>query len=260
MTPDSRDTPVVLSQIYTRTGDAGTTALADGARVPKTDTRLAAYADTDEANCAIGAAVTLGNLPADMVQLLQRIQNELFDAGADLATPLPTTPPEYPQLRIDESYITALEAACDEYNAALPTLRSFVLPGGTPGAALLHTARAVTRRAERTAWSAVAAHGATISPWPAKYLNRLSDLLFILARAANGDDGDVLWRPGGDRLPATAHRRRPPRRSRRGGTRAVRPRARPGTRSGPARSWPARRARRAASRSHRPRARRPPRR
>jgi cob(I)alamin adenosyltransferase len=205
MTDDSRDTPVVLSRIYTRTGDDGTTGLADGARVPKTDPRLAAYADTDEANCAIGAALTLGGLPGGVVELLRRIQNELFDCGADLATPLPETPPEYPQLRIDETYVTALEAACDEYNAGLPTLRSFVLPGGTAGAALLHTARAVTRRAERTAWSAVAAHGATISVWPAKYLNRLSDLLFILARVANADGGDVLWRPGGDRLPvATA--------------------------------------------------------
>jgi cob(I)alamin adenosyltransferase len=199
MTDDSRDTPVVLSRIYTRTGDDGTTAINDGTRVPKTDARLAAYADTDEANCAIGAAITLGGLPGDMVRLLQRIQNELFDCGADLATPLPQTPPEYPQLRIDESYVTALEAACDGYNATLPTLRSFVLPGGTPGAALLHTARVVTRRAERTAWAAVAEHGASISPWPAKYLNRLSDLLFILARAANRDGGDVLWQPGGDR-------------------------------------------------------------
>jgi len=200
MTDDSRDTPVVLSRIYTRTGDDGTTALADGTRVSKTSPRLAAYSDTDEANCAIGVAITLGNLPADMVTLLRRIQNELFDAGADLATPLPKTPPEYPQLRIDESYIAALEAACDEYNATLPTLRSFVLPGGTPGAALLHTARAVTRRAERTAWAAVAEHEETFSVWPAKYLNRLSDLLFILARAANADMGDILWRPGGDRL------------------------------------------------------------
>lgn len=199
MTRDSRDTPVVLSRIYTRTGDQGTTAINDGSRVPKTDTRLAAYADADEANCAIGTAITLGNLPADMVQLLRRIQNELFDCGTDLATPLPAEPPEHPQLRIDESYITALESACDEYNAALPTLRSFVLPGGTPGAALLHTARAVARRAERTAWAAVADHGETISPWPAKYLNRLSDLLFILARAANKETGDVLWHPGGDR-------------------------------------------------------------
>ena len=199
MTDDSRDTPVVLSRIYTRTGDDGSTGLADGARVPKTDTRLAAYADTDEANCAVGTAITLGDLPDDMVTLLRRIQNELFDCGADLATPRPKTPPEYPQLRIDEAYVTALEAACDDYNGQLPTLRSFVLPGGSPGAALLHTARAVARRAERTAWAAVADHGDTISPWPARYLNRLSDLLFILARAANAGTGDVLWRPGGDR-------------------------------------------------------------
>jgi cob(I)alamin adenosyltransferase len=199
MTDDSRDTPVVLSRIYTRTGDDGSTGLADGNRVPKTDSRLAAYADTDEANCAIGVAITLGGLPDDMVTLLRRVQNELFDCGADLATPVPVTPPEYPQLRIDEGYVTALEEACDTYNASLPVLRSFVLPGGTPGAALLHTARAVTRRAERTAWSAAAEHGDTISPWPARYLNRLSDLLFILARAANAGPGDVLWRPGGDR-------------------------------------------------------------
>jgi cob(I)alamin adenosyltransferase len=199
MTDDSRDTPVVLSRIYTRTGDDGSTGLADGTRVTKTDPRLAAYADTDEANCALGVAITLGGLPDDMVALLRRIQNELFDCGADLATPRPATPPEYPQLRIDAYYVEALEAACDSYNAPLPTLRSFVLPGGTPGSALLHTARAVTRRAERTAWAAVAAHGDTISAWPAKYLNRLSDLLFILARAANGASGDVLWRPGGDR-------------------------------------------------------------
>jgi cob(I)alamin adenosyltransferase len=199
MTDDSRDTPVVLSRIYTRTGDEGTTGLNDGSRVAKTNTRLAAYADTDEANAAIGVAITLGALPADMVTLLRRIQNELFDCGADLATPLPVTPPAYPQLRIDESYVTALEAACDEYNAGLPVMRSFILPGGTPGAALLHTARTVTRRAERTAWAAVADHGDTISPWPAKYLNRLSDLLFILSRVANADTGDILWRPGGDR-------------------------------------------------------------
>jgi cob(I)alamin adenosyltransferase len=199
MADDSRDNPVVLSTIYTRTGDDGTTGLTDFSRVPKTDSRLAAYADTDEANCAIGTAITLGQLPEDMAALLRRIQNELFDCGADLATPLPAAPPEYPQLRIGEGYVTALEAACDAYNAGLPTLRSFILPGGTPGAVLLHTARAVTRRAERTAWAAVADHGDTISRWPAKYLNRLSDLLFILARSANGGTGDVLWRPGGDR-------------------------------------------------------------
>ena len=197
--PADRDTPVVLSRIYTKTGDDGTTALGDMSRASKTDPRLAAYADTDEANTAIGVAVTLGGLPEDIVTLLRRVQNELFDAGADLATPLPAEPPRYPQLRIDESYVEALEQACDHYNAAVPTLRSFILPGGTPGAALLHTARAVTRRAERTAWEAVAEHGDTISAWPARYLNRLSDLLFILARTANAETGDILWRPGGDR-------------------------------------------------------------
>lgn len=196
---EQRDTPVVLSRIYTRTGDDGTTALVDGNRVDKTDSRLAAYADTDEANCAIGMAVTFGQLPADMAALLGRIQNELFDVGADLANPVSPEPPAYQQLRIDESYVTSLESACDEYNAALPVLRSFVLPGGTPGAALMHTARAVTRRAERSAWAAVRDHGETVNVWPAKYLNRLSDLLFILARAANAERGDVLWRPGGDR-------------------------------------------------------------
>jgi cob(I)alamin adenosyltransferase len=196
---EQRDTPVVLSRIYTRTGDDGTTALVDGNRVDKTDSRLAAYADTDEANCAIGMAVTFGQLRADMAALLGRIQNELFDVGADLANPVSPEPPAYQQLRIDESYVTSLESACDEYNAALPVLRSFVLPGGTPGAALLHTARAVTRRAERSAWAAVRDHGETVNVWPAKYLNRLSDLLFILARAANAERGDVLWRPGGDR-------------------------------------------------------------
>src|SRR5215472_11404818 len=194
-----RDEPVVLSAIYTRTGDEGTTALVDGSRVAKTDSRLAAYADTDEANCAIGMAVTFGQLSADITALLGRIQNELFDVGTDLANPLSPEPPAYQQLRIDESYIMALESSCDSYNAALPVLRSFVLPGGTPGAALLHTARAVTRRAERSAWAAARDHGETMSPWPAKYLNRLSDLLFILARAANAERGDVLWRPGGDR-------------------------------------------------------------
>jgi len=199
MADERRDNPVVLSRIYTRTGDDGTTALVDGSRVAKTDSRLAAYADTDEANCAIGVAVTLGQLPADMTTLLGRIQNELFDVGADLANPVSAEPPAYPQLRIDESYITALESACDAYNAALPVLRSFVLPGGTPGAALLHTARAVTRRAERSAWAAAREHGESVSAWPAKYLNRLSDLLFILARVANAERGDVLWRPGGDR-------------------------------------------------------------
>ena len=200
MANDHRDNPVVLSRIYTRTGDDGTTALADGSRAHKTDSRLAAYADTDEANCAIGVAITLGGLPPEMVTLLARIQNELFDVGADLASPVSDKPRDYPPIRVDESYIASLEQACDEYNAGLPALRSFILPGGTPGAALLHTARTVTRRAERAAWAARQDHGDSVSPLPAKYLNRLSDLLFILARAANSaHGGDVLWRPGGDR-------------------------------------------------------------
>jgi cob(I)alamin adenosyltransferase len=195
------ETPVVLSRIYTRTGDDGTTALGDGSRVAKTDPRLAAYADVDEANCAIGAAVTMGGLPAEIVSLLVRLQNELFDVGADLCNPLSPAadPPPYPPLRIDQGYVTRLEQACDRFNEGLPVLRSFVLPGGSAGAVLLHMARAVVRRAERSAWAAVQEHGETVSPLPAQYLNRLSDLLFILARQANEPDGDVLWQPGAQR-------------------------------------------------------------
>ena len=201
MSDDRRRNPVVLSRIYTRTGDDGTTALGDGSRANKTDPRLAAYADVDEANCAIGAAVTMGGLPAEITSLLIRVQNELFDVGADLCNPIAPADgqPARPQLRIDDNYVTRLEQACDAYNEGLPVLRSFVLPGGSPGAAALHTARTVVRRAERSAWAAVEAHGDTVSPLPARYLNRLSDLLFILARQANEPDGDVLWQPGGQR-------------------------------------------------------------
>jgi cob(I)alamin adenosyltransferase len=198
MSRDRSENPVVLSRIYTRTGDDGTTALGDGSRTAKTDSRLAAYADVDEANCAIGVAITLGDLPADMATLLSRVQNELFDVGADLATPVIEEPP-YPPLRIDEAYITRLEGECDAYNADLPTLRSFLLPGGSAGSTLLHVARTVTRRAERSAWAAAGEYGDSVSPLPARYLNRLSDLLFILSRVANARHGDVLWKPGGDR-------------------------------------------------------------
>ena len=196
--PRQTQTPVVLSRIYTRTGDDGSTALGDGSRAAKTDPRLAAYADVDEANCAIGVAVTMGGLPDDIKRLLIRIQNELFDVGADLCNPV-TDQPRYPPLRIDESYITELERQCDAYNESLPTLRSFVLPGGTPGAALLHAARTIVRRAERATWAAIDQHGQTMSPLPARYLNRLSDLLFILSRQANESTGDLLWKPGGER-------------------------------------------------------------
>ena len=195
---DGRDKPVVLSRIYTRTGDGGSTALGDGSRVGKNDPRLAAYADVDEANCAIGAAIALGQLDGEVTALLTRVQNEMFDVGADLCNPI-TSNPKYPPLRVDDSYVTDLERACDRYNEGLPTLRSFVLPGGTPGAALLHTARTVVRRAERTAWAALAAHPDSVNPVTARYLNRLSDLLFILARRANSERGDVLWKPGGER-------------------------------------------------------------
>ena len=199
MPPNRRDdAPVVLSRIYTRTGDDGSTALANGARAPKTDSRLAAYADVEEANCAIGAAIALGQPGPELTALLNRVQNEMFDVGADLANPISENPP-YPPLRIDGSYIERLERACDRYNEGLPVLRSFVLPGGTPAAALLHTARTVTRRAERSAWAAYAEHGETVNPLTAKYLNRLSDLLFILCRQANATRGDILWKPGGER-------------------------------------------------------------
>jgi len=190
---------VNLTRIYTRTGDDGTTNLGDLSRVTKNDLRLLAYADTDEANSSIGVALALGSLSDDVVTLLTRVQNDLFDVGADLCTPVAENP-EYPPLRVEQEYVDRLEAACDLYNEQLEPLRSFVLPGGTPGAALLHVARTVVRRAERATWAALEAHGDTMNPLTATYLNRLSDLLFILARHANlGAGGDVTWKPGGDR-------------------------------------------------------------
>lgn len=188
---------VHLTRIYTRTGDDGTTGLSDMSRVAKTDARLVAYADCDEANAAIGAALALGHPDTQITGVLRQIQNDLFDAGADLSTPIVENP-KHPPLRIAQSYIDRLEGWCDAYNAGLPALKSFVLPGGSPLSALLHVARTVVRRAERSAWAAVDAHPEGVSVLPAKYLNRLSDLLFILSRVAN-PDGDVLWRPGGDR-------------------------------------------------------------
>lgn len=185
---------VHLTRIYTRTGDDGTTGLSDFSRVSKSDARLAAYADCDEANAAIGVAVALGEPDERILRVLRQIQNDLFDAGADLSTPVVENP-EYPPLRIHESYIERLEKWCDEFNEPLPALSSFILPGGTALSALLHVARTVTRRAERSAWHAVDTHGDSVNVLPAKYLNRLSDLLFILSRMAN-PDGDVLWQPG----------------------------------------------------------------
>ncbi len=188
----------MLSRIYTKTGDDGTTTLGDFSRAAKTDARLVAYADVDEANSAIGLAVTMGGLSQDVTALLIRIQNEMFDVGADLCNPV-VRDPEHQPLRVEESYLERLEQACDAYNESLQTLRSFVLPGGTPGGALLNVARTVVRRAERSGWAAVAECGDGINVLAVRYLNRLSDLLFILSRVANGPGGDLLWKPGGER-------------------------------------------------------------
>jgi cob(I)alamin adenosyltransferase len=188
---------VHLTRIYTKTGDDGTTALGDMSRVRKTDPRVGAYADCDETNAALGAALALGNLPEPVTRVLQTIQNDLFDVGADLCTPIRPDPP-YEPLRVEDAYVTRLEGWCDDFNADLPKLDSFILPGGTPAAALLHQARTLARRAERSAWALYEAEPDTTNRTALLYLNRLSDLLFILARVAN-PDGDVKWRPGGER-------------------------------------------------------------
>lgn len=192
---------VNLTRIYTRTGDAGETRLGDMSVTTKTDPRLIAYADVDEANSQIGVALALGSLEADVASVLGQVQNELFDVGADLCTPV-VADPEYPPLRVEADYVERLEAWCDRYNEELTNLRSFILPGGAPGAALLHVARTVVRRAERSGWAAYAEYGDTMNKTALTYLNRLSDLLFILARYANREQGDVLWKPGGERQPA----------------------------------------------------------
>ncbi|WP_017610350.1 cob(I)yrinic acid a,c-diamide adenosyltransferase [Nocardiopsis xinjiangensis] len=198
MTKKDTDQPVVLSKIYTRTGDDGSTALGDMSRTDKNDSRLVGYADTEEANAAIGLALALGEVPDDVRALLTRVQNELFDLGADLSTPVVENP-EFPPLRVLPQYVTGLEEACDAYNAELPKLRSFILPGGSPTVALMHSARTIARRAERSVWAALAEHGDSVNPVAATYLNRLSDLLFILGRYVAGEGEEVLWKPGGDR-------------------------------------------------------------
>jgi cob(I)alamin adenosyltransferase len=209
---------VRLTRIYTRTGDAGQTQLSDLSKVSKTNPRVEAYGDVDEANSAIGVALAAGDLPDDVAAVLQSVQNEMFDVGADLSTPLrvatSTDPP--PQLRITQEYVIRLEGWCDDFGGPLPNLKSFILPGGTPAAAQLHLARTVVRRAERAAWAAVEAYGTEavgdpqlpggVSTLAITYLNRLSDLLFILTRVVNGTDGDVLWVPGGDRDHGSAPR------------------------------------------------------
>ena len=189
---------VNLTRIYTRTGDAGETRLGDMSVTTKNDLRLEAYATVDEANAHLGVALAHGGLSDDVVRVLTTVQNDLFDVGADLCTPV-VPDPAYPPLRIEQEYVDRLEAWCDAFNEELPALRSFILNGGTVAAAHLHVARTVVRRAERAGWAAHAEHGETMNVLALTYLNRLSDLLFILARHANKEHGDVLWIPGGDR-------------------------------------------------------------
>lgn len=196
MTRADKDKPVVLSKIYTRTGDDGTTSLSDMSRTAKTDVRLAAYADVEEANAHLGVALSFGTLGEDIVAVLSRVQNELFDLGADLATPVVASP-AFPPLRVEPSYVEWLESQCDLFNESLKPLRSFILPGGDPATAQLHVARVTVRRAERSAWAAMEAHE-DVNPLTAKYLNRLSDLLFILCRVAHAGT-EILWKPGATR-------------------------------------------------------------
>jgi cob(I)alamin adenosyltransferase len=186
-----RDEPVRLTKIYTRGGDAGETSLGDGSRVSKLDARIGAYGTVDELNAAVGVVVADG-CPETIREVLVRVQNELFDLGADLSVPIE----HEARLRVTQEQVDRLEEECDRLNAELPDLKSFVLPGGTVAAARLHVARTVCRRAEREALVAAGAHD--VNSLALVYLNRLSDLLFILARAANGADGQAepLWRPG----------------------------------------------------------------
>lgn len=189
--PRQRDEPVRLTKIYTRGGDAGETSLGDGARVSKLDARIAAFGTVDEVNAVLGV-VLAGDCPEEMRDVLERVQNELFDLGADLSVPMEREA----RLRVTQAQVDALESDCDRFNESLPELKSFVLPGGTETAAQLHVARAACRRAER---EAIAAAGVVdVNPVVLVYLNRLSDLLFILARAANAAAGrdEPLWRPG----------------------------------------------------------------
>ena len=184
---------VNLTRIYTRLGDGGETHLGDMSRVPKTDPRIEAYGTVDELNAHLGLALAAAGLRADHAQWLRRIQNDLFDVGADIAVPEPAEADTAARerLRVLPAQTAWLEERCDEVNATLAPLKSFVLPGGTPAAAHLHVCRTVCRRAERL----TVACGEAISLEVVRYLNRLSDLLFILSRAANGDD-EPLWEPG----------------------------------------------------------------
>jgi len=186
---------VNLTRIYTRLGDAGETHLGDMSRVPKTHPRIEAYGAVDELNSQLGVALTVPDMPEPYRPWLRRVQNDLFDLGADLSVPEPHDPSGRTRLRVRPEQVTWLEQRCDEVNATLEPLRSFVLPGGTPAAAQLHVCRTVCRRAERRA---LAVEGA--NPEVVRYLNRLSDLLFILSRGANRGE-EPLWEPGASQAP-----------------------------------------------------------
>lgn len=186
-----------VTRVYTRTGDKGTSKLVDGSTVAKDHPRLVAYADCDEANSSLGVVVALGHPSADVAAVIARVQNELFDVGADLGTPVIESPAWEP-LRVTQDYIDRLESDCDTYNSRLSHLDSFILPGGTPAAALLHQSRTIARRAERSAWTLYQLGPDETNVLACTYLNRLSDLLFILARIEN-PGGDIKWIPGGER-------------------------------------------------------------
>jgi cob(I)alamin adenosyltransferase len=191
--PRKAEEPVRLTRIYTRGGDKGETSLGDGSRASKLDCRIGAFGTVDELNAAIGVALA-GELDDNTRPVLERVQNELFDVGADLSVPYGVGDG---RLRVTQEQIDALEQDCDAFNATLPELKSFVLPGGTEAAARLHVARTVCRRAERD--TLLAAKEVDLHPLVLVYLNRLSDLLFILARAANAGREEILWKPGASR-------------------------------------------------------------
>lgn len=192
---------VVLNRIYTRTGDGGTTALGTGERRHKFDLRVTAYGTVDETNATIGMARQHTAATEPLVDaMLERIQNDLFDLGADLCTPETDEPPPYEPLRIVDAQVERIEREIDTLNAALKPLRSFVLPGGTPAAAALHLSRTVSRRAERLMVELAATPGERVGQPALKYINRLSDFLFVASRYVNERGAkDVLWVPGGHR-------------------------------------------------------------